>query len=418
MRKLICITLLTLVASSAAAFTNDELLATVAMPLAVDAVSNVNGVPQTRLADLVAQLNQANVPPTQFVEVIRYVPVALVPQPNQTDLDQFVRDQIAQGVTGDALVNAIVQQLSSNYNVTPQLTLAEPATVVVERTDYIPQPVLASLGGTSDPLALVALPLAVAAVADMTGVPTDQLASLVATLNNANMPVAQEIQIVRYVPVALVDNGPQFVQFVQQQTSQGITGPALVPVVTQQLQTYYPQPAQIQVAAPAPTIITPEPPPVVVSRVEEMRRNPHGGPPGQLKKQLGLQTGAEVVHGYKPGRQVTPSSTPAYTPQPAVVQPQPRIAKEHGHGNGEGNGRGHGKHAAEMQPMTSAAPVPVPVQRPVVVPQPQAQPAPVMVPGGPGRGHGKGPEGGGPPGQAKGEGPGNGHGNGKGHGKD
>jgi len=36
-------------------------------------------------------------------------------------------------------------------------------------------------------------------------------------------------------------------------------------------------------------------PPVVVTRVA--RSHPHGGPPGQLKKELGLQTGAEVVHG-------------------------------------------------------------------------------------------------------------------------
>jgi len=43
-------------------------------------------------------------------------------------------------------------------------------------------------------------------------------------------------------------------------------------------------------------------PPVVVSRVASVRAHPHGGPPGQLKKELGLQTGAEVVHGSKPSR--------------------------------------------------------------------------------------------------------------------
>ncbi len=417
MRRLFVVALLALVASSAAAFNTDQLLATIAMPLAVDAVSNVTGVPQDRLATLVSELNQANVQPTQFVEVVRYVPVALVPQPNQPiDLTQYVQNQIANGVTGDALVNAIVQQLSSNYNVTPQMTLTEPAPVIVEQTDYIPQPVIAQIGGTglttgmtTDPLSLAMLPLAVAAVSNIAGVPQDQLANLVATLDNANVPVVQEIQIIRYVPVALVDNGPQFVQFVQQQTAQGITGTALVPVVTQQIQTYYPQPQQVQIAAqpaPAQTVFTPEPPPVVINRVTEVRQHPmhpFGGPPGQLKKQYGYQTGAEVVHGTKPGRQF-PQQPAVVQQTPAVVQ-QPAVARGHGHGEGEGHGRGHEK---GMRPMISAAPAPA--APPVVVAPPQAQPGPVVV----APGHGRGPEGQGPPGQQKEHG----NGNGKGHGKD
>ena len=378
MRRLLIVSLLTLVASSAAAFTNDELLSTIAMPLAVDAVASATGVDNTRLGNFVAALNQANVAPTQVVEVVRYVPVALQPQASpQLDIVQFVRDQVSQGVTADALVNAIVQQLSAHYNVTPQLALNAPAMVAVERTDYIPTDVLSRVS-SGNPLAAIGLPLAVAAVANLAGVPQDQLASLVATLNNANVPIAQEIQIVRYVPVALVDNGPQFVQFVQQQTSRGVTGPALVPVVTQQLRTYYPASSQIEVSAPAQTTFTPEPPPVVVQRVTEVRlhpMHPHGGPPGQLKKQLGLQTGAEVVHG-------------GQAPSPVHV-----MKMKH-----EKNGRGE-----QMRPMISAAP-------PTVIPVPPAQPGPIVVPQD--RGHGRGPEGNGPPGQKKE------HGNGKGHGKD
>jgi len=399
MRKLIVVMLLSLVASSAAALNIDSLLSTIAMPLAVDAVSNVSGVQQRRLSDFVSALDQANVPPAQVVEVVRYVPVALVQQQNQSvDIVQFVRDQSAQGVTGDALVNAIVQQLSSNYNVTPQLALNAPVTEVVEQPDYIPSDVLSRLGvSPSNPLAVIALPLAVAAVSDIAGVPQDQLANLVATLDNANMAPAQEIQIIRYVPVALVDNGPQFVQFVQQQTSQGITGPALVPVVQQQLQTYYPAPSQVQVTSTPEPVFTPEPPPVVMNRVVEVRQHPmhpHGGPPGLVKKELGEQTGAQVVHGQ--------------APQVVNIAPQPqpaRVEEHHGHGNGREK---HGR-AEEARPMISAAP-PAP---PVVVPVPQAQPGPVVVPG-PGRGHGRGPEGGGPPGQEKEHG----NGNGKGHGKD
>jgi hypothetical protein len=43
-------------------------------------------------------------------------------------------------------------------------------------------------------------------------------------------------------------------------------------------------------------------PPPPTTWVREASSHPHGGPPGQLKKELGLQTGAEVVHGSKPGR--------------------------------------------------------------------------------------------------------------------
>src|SRR5207249_3384605 len=153
-------------------------------------------------------------------------------------------------------------------------------------------------------LSLVGLPLAVAAVSDITGVSQTELANLVATLNNANVPPAQMVEVIRYAPPALIiDNGQPFMQYVQQQTAQGVTGLALVPVVVQQLQTYYPAQTQITVnASPTPSYQN-FVPPVVMTRVEEVRVHPHGGPPGQIKKQLGLQTGAEVVHGGKRGRQ-------------------------------------------------------------------------------------------------------------------
>jgi hypothetical protein len=396
MRKVFVALLAVLIATSAMALDTRDLLATIAMPLAVAAVSNVSGVSQDQLANLVVNLNQANVTPTQFVEVIRYVPVALVDQNGQPFV-AFVEERRTSGVTGDALVTAITQRLETDYNVRPMLTLTEPATTFVVSNNYIP----ATIGTTTtttvvpgDALSIAALPLAVAAVADIAGVPQDQLANLMATLNNANMPAPQMIEVVRYVPVALVDNGPQFVQFVQDQTTQGITGSALAPVVVQRLRTYYPAQTQINVTQPA-TVITPEPPPVVFTRVTEVRAHPHGGPPGLIKKQLGLQTGAEVVHGEKPGRVVVAQ-------QPVVVQqPQPVVVerKEHGHGNGHGN-KGHGRQAV---PMTSAAPAPVPVAPPVVVAPPQRG-GPPMVPPGQAKGHGEG-EGG------------EGHGNGKGKGK-
>lgn len=332
------------------ALNTDQLLSTIAMPLAVAAVSNVTGVPSNKLADLVSTLNQANVPPNQFVEVIRYVPVALTVQNDQQpDFVQFVRDEAARGVTGDALVNAIVNQLRTNYNITPRLALTEPATTIVVRDDYIPPLAVTRIGtaspGVNDLLSLIGLPLAVAAVANFTGVPQDELANLVAALNQANVPPMQVIEVVRYAPVALVDPNAHFVQFVQQQSTQGVTGPALVTVVERRLQTFFPAQTQITIVSPPPQQVFVERdfvPPVVITRVQEVRKHPHGGPPGQLKKQLGLQTGAEVVHGEKRGR------------TPVVVAPQPRQEKE------RGGRHGRREHEAARAPMISSAPVAAP----------------------------------------------------------
>jgi hypothetical protein len=396
MRKLALLLALVLIPAQAWALNTSDLLATIAMPLAVAAVSNATGVSESQLASLVTTLNQANVPPTQFVEVIRYVPVVFYDQNGQPFV-AYVQQQTQQGVTGDALVNAIVSRLQTNYNVTPVLDLNGEPTTIVTSDNYVilPNGSTAQLVST-DPMSLIGLPLAVAAVSDISGVPQDQLANLVATLNNANVPLIQETQIIRYAPVALVsDNGQPFVQFVQQQTSQGVTGTALVPVVVQQLQTYYPAQTQIVVSAtPAPTaqrvMVEPEftPPPMVVTRVQEIKGNPHGGPPGQLKKELGLKTGAEVVHGQAP-------VVVQQTPQAAPVVMVPR--EEHGHG--KGHGKGH--EVAAPAPMISSAP---PQAAPAVVAPPAAA-APAGVP----PGHAKGNEG---------KGPGANPGKGKGHGKD
>ncbi len=247
------------------------------------------------------------------------------------------------------------------------------ATLFVQ-DNYIPQTVLTNYGGngiTGDSFSVIALPLAVAAVADIAGVSQYQLASLVTTRNNANVPPAQIIEVVRYVPVALVDNGQPFVAYVQQQVSQGVTGLALVPVIERQLQPYYPS-TQIRVTAPPQpvrtrTVVVDQNflPPMVVNRINEVRlhpRQPHGGPPGQLKKQLGVQTGAEVVHGKTKGQehgrgQKPPMASPRLVvppPQPAVVAgpgkngrgpgvkgpPGQNKVKEHGKGHGHDKGKG------------------------------------------------------------------------------
>lgn len=315
------------------ALSTKDVLALVAMPLAVAAVADAAAVPEDQLVDLVSTLNQANVPPAQFVEVVDYVPLAVV-QPAQPTYVEFVRTETSRGITGDALVTSI-------------------------RRQYVTTTQTLSTTGITDPLALIALPLAVAAVSEVTGVPSNQLADLVATLNSANVPVTQEIQVIRYVPVALMaDSGPQFVEFVQTQVTQGVTGPALVPVMVERLQTFYPRPQQVVVSTPAQR--------VVIDDDFVRPVHPHGGPPGQLKKQLGLKTGAEVVH----RRQTLP----------------PMVSSGRVENENRGHGKGHKKEVLMVPPN---------VQEPVLVQQPAAR--------GGGEGHGKGQEKGGGKGKGKGK---------------
>ena len=102
--------LLALIPAHASAFNTTDLLSLVAMPLAVDAVSRVTGVPQDQLAQLVSTLNQANVPPPQFIQTVRYAPVAL----QQPDFVPYVQTQQSQGINGVQLVDVIDQRLGGS----------------------------------------------------------------------------------------------------------------------------------------------------------------------------------------------------------------------------------------------------------------------------------------------------------------
>jgi hypothetical protein len=379
--------------TSAFALNTNDLLSLVAMPLAVAAVSNVTGVPQQDLTNIVSALNKGNVAPTQFVEVVRYTPAVLTNQNTAPQFVDYVNTQVSQGVTGDALATAIADRLRGygvqdiNVASPPQIVYVDdqsllPATVLSPSVSYSP-----STLGTNDLLSLVAMPLAVDAVANLTGVPTQDLMNLITQLNQANVPPPQFIEVVRYVPVVLVDQNtaPQFVDYVNTQVNQGVTGNALANAIANQLRTY--GASQINVTAPPQQIIVEQRnfvPPVVLTRVEEVRQHPHGGPPGQLKKIVGVQTGAEIVHGEKRGRQFPAPMTSA--------QPE-SVGKEKN--KGEGHGRGH----AEQQQQ-------------VVVAPPAGAPAPVVVQ--PDRG--KGNDQGGPPGQAKDKEKGKGKGKDKGKG--
>jgi len=357
-----------MMSTSAFALNTKELLSAVAMPLAVAAASDLNGVNEPDLIDLVTQLNQANVPPTEFVQIVRYVPVALIDQNGQPQIVQYVTTETSRGVVGTQLATNIADELRMRYDV-PRFELVPSQPVIVETTQIIPQYVTTRMNNSL--LSLVAMPVAVAAVADLAGIPQQQLFDIVAQLNQANVPPPQFVEVVRYVPVAFVntDTSPQFVEYVTTQVSNGVTGPALATVVADRLRTYGAR--EINVIAPQPQpVFVPQPAPVQVVQTQ----HPHGGPPGQLKKVYGYQTGAQVVHGTRPGRTVV-------------------ATREKGHG------RGHQKTVVMVPPpMISSTPQPVPVQVK------------------PGKGHGGGgnPHGG-PPGQNKGQGHGNG--NGKGHGK-
>lgn len=306
--------LLVLVPIQARALDTEELLGLVAMPLAVAAASEVTGVPVGELSHLVATLNRAQVPPTQFVQVVRYAPAALVVEDQQPAFIEYIDSQVDRGITGSQLVT-VIEERYETYDLDPRfVTLEEPATTYVVREDYIPELVVTRVaqvgpayvaGDMNDLLALAAMPLAVAAVADLTGMPLGDLSSLMASLNAARVPPLQVVEVLRYSPMVLVDDTlrPQFVQFVDAQVDGGVTGLRLVEVIDDRLRTYDIAPRFGAIAAADVVEVVDDGaffPAAVTSRVAEVRRHPHGGPPGQLKKDLGLQTGAEVVHGTRP----------------------------------------------------------------------------------------------------------------------
>jgi hypothetical protein len=102
--------LVTLLPLRAAALDTEDILALVAMPLAVAAVSEMTDVPANQLVDIVTLLNDAEVPPAQFVEVVRYVPVALVTPVEGPTFVEYVRAREQEGVRGTQLVNVIEER--------------------------------------------------------------------------------------------------------------------------------------------------------------------------------------------------------------------------------------------------------------------------------------------------------------------
>ncbi|HEU5162943.1 MAG TPA: hypothetical protein VFV54_07350 [Thermoanaerobaculia bacterium] len=276
-----------------AALDTNELLSLVAMPLAVAAVSEITDVPTRDLVNLVSALNRAEVPPTRFVEVVRYAPVAIVDTTYDPPFVSYVDTRVNDGLVGDALVLDI-QERYRPYGV-EQFDYTAPRLLVVDDAPVLPPLVTNRFG--LDPLALVAMPLAVAAVAELTDVPMNDLVSLLMAMNRADVPPTQFVELVRYSPVVLLDdaNRPAFIRYVTTDM-RDLQRDAYALALAQQLRNYGADDLDVVRVSDTVYVTDREYLPAVV------RNHPHGGPPGQLKKELGLQTGAEVVHGSKPGR--------------------------------------------------------------------------------------------------------------------
>jgi hypothetical protein len=192
-------------------------------------------------------------------------------------------------------------------------------------------------------LALVAMPLAVAAVSEVTEMPMSDLVDVVTLMNDAAVAPAQFIEVVRYAPAAMLaeTEQPRFSEFVRVQYDQGLRGSDLVNSIEDRIQVYGVPGIDLDVRSPRLVDVDDDFfPRVVQTRIAEARAHPHGGPPGQLKKRTGVQTGAEIVHGSKPARNV---DRVVASRNDADDRADKRgRGKSKGEGKGEGKGKGKG----------------------------------------------------------------------------
>jgi hypothetical protein len=201
-------------------------------------------------------------------------------------------------------------------------------------------PLRASALDTKDLLALVAMPLAVAAVSEVTDVPMNDLIDAITLMNQADVPPAQFIEVVRYAPAV-----PDLDDVLRARIAEGVTGPALFPAI--QAKFVASGVPDVNVVAPREVTVVDNTFVPVTVRTRIARAHPHGGPPGQLKKELGVQTGAEIVHGSHPGRGHGHGHGHGKK-DAAVVIAQPReveveVHREHGKGEGHDDGKGKGE---------------------------------------------------------------------------
>jgi hypothetical protein len=240
-----------------------DVLSYVAMPLAVSAVCDVRGVQTDRVGQLVTYMDQANVAPADFVDVFRYVPVALVMRTDgRPDFVAWVGEEVGRGVTGADLASAMETQLRTYDNYVPVSSYSSrrPRNYARESYDYAYQPDYVPVvirqhceRLIADPLSLLEMPVAVSNVCDL-GVPYDRVGGLAVELNLGRVGPLQFVELMRYAPVALSADGgyygqPDFVQYVRTQRTRGVIGDPLVQAVDRQLRVYSVAP-QIDRAAP------------------------------------------------------------------------------------------------------------------------------------------------------------------------
>lgn len=374
-------------------YDDSQILSYVAMPLAVSAVCDVRGVQTDRVGELVTYMNQANVEPTDFIDVFRYVPVALVLRTdNRPDFVAWVHGEVDRGLAGTALVTSMETRLRtyddyvpvSNYQ-TRHRHYARESYAYAYEPDYVPVTIRRHCDRLIlDPLALVEMPVVVTNVCDL-GVPYDRVGSLVVELNLGDVAPVQFVEVMRYAPVALVASNdyygqPDFVQFVRTRRLGGINGYPLVQAVDQQLryydiapqidyvppvyasQTYYvPQvaqnfvdpvspsffPATVQTrvvpsfAAGRTAVNQPAPAIAAAPQVQRLLQSPNGGAvvsnPAQMRRELARANRAQ-------------REAPIAAAQPVIAAPALANVPH-------GNGRGHGRAAAPaLTPMISSAP--------------------------------------------------------------
>lgn len=261
MRKLLVLTLVVAAIAPLEALaltTADDTLAYVAMPLAVSDVCDVRGVQTDQVANLAVYLDQARVSPEGFIDVFRYVPVALTfNSGNRPDFVQWVGNEVDQGVIGDELVSAMEGRIRIYGGITVPRTSRRrydrPYYDVAFEPDYVPIDVQQYCENELvDPFALIDMPVAVADVCDL-GVPYDRAGRFVAELDLGDVAPWQTVELLRYAPPALFATGygqPDFVQYVYEQRTGGLGGGFLARAASQRLSTYYGD-ARIEAIPPA-----------------------------------------------------------------------------------------------------------------------------------------------------------------------
>lgn len=123
--------LIAIIPRQAAAMTREEVIALVTMPLAVSAAVDITGIPVPRLINVVTMMNEAEVPPPQFIEIVRYMPVTLVTDDDGDRFVQYVRVRHNQGLRGQAFVRAIDDDLPSYGVPAVDLNVYEPLPEVI-----------------------------------------------------------------------------------------------------------------------------------------------------------------------------------------------------------------------------------------------------------------------------------------------